>query len=272
MRSGDRLPHVRRLAGEAGLSLYAMSRALHALCEEGVLEARPRRGIRVLRAGGAQPSQEKQDRVLSRWEQVALVLGRRIRDSRGGADVNLIQPKAVRAEFGVSPATARRALESLVRTDILMPQGRGYVPRGNRGYGSMAVLIVSRAAGQNSSVQYESGVRSMLSELEARCARDGVPIEYAFLELRAGTVDSAAAAIRLRELKRSRGQVMAVLSTAGISGDTAVPVCDRLLAEHAALVLLDFSGAIDPRRLTLAARSPSLPPCSTSLATQSPAR
>jgi hypothetical protein len=106
---------------------------------------RARSGITVRESHReAHSAESSPGRFLPRWRQIALAVSRRIRSTAPRRGGDLILPKSLCAEFGVTYPTARKALDYLVEQAVVQPQGRGFVAVGSGGYGGLSVLYVSR--------------------------------------------------------------------------------------------------------------------------------
>ncbi len=251
---GARLRPVRELAVEAGVSHYTLSKALRELCREGVLGAKPRAGIVVKRSGVGPGTVSVRDedslRTRARWEQIALVLSRRIRSLGSNPPVGQVLPKEVCVEFGVSYQTARKAIDSLVEQDILVPYSRGYVAVGSQSYGNMGVLCTTRTAREYSTVDEGRVTRVFANQFERVCALERVPLEYAFLGYDEHGVTGAQQAVaRLRELARHRPRVMALVQAPGLSPADVAQVCAMSQSVKVPVVVVDFGNQTSPADL-----------------------
>lgn len=249
---GGRLPSVKSLAAEAGVSTYTLGRALGLLRSDGLLDVRQRSGItvRAAPAVAARATDDIRDRHLPRWQQVARVLSRRIRRTRTTSRRDPLLSKAVCVEFGVSYPTARKALDDLVDRHVLQPFGRGFIPVGAEGYGGLAVLCVTRRHADFEPTSYWQPPTMFSAQFEQVCSIEGVPFEYAFVGYRESTFTGSADAGRaLHQLARRRTQAMAMVSSAGISDDALVELCEHLQRARAPVAVVNFEPDNVARRL-----------------------
>ena len=247
--AGTRLATVKALAAEAGVSHYTLSKALAILAREGVLSVRARSGITVREAHReAHSAESSPGRFLPRWRQIALAVSRRIRSTAPRRGGDLILPKSLCAEFGVTYPTARKALDYLVEQAVVQPQGRGFVAVGSGGYGGLSVLYVSRRWREFETTAQWRTSHVFAREFERTCSVEGVPFEYGFVGWKADGVKGAAhAGTQLRNMARQRMCCMAVVPTAGIDPEGVVSLCDSLSSARVPIVPIVFQP--EPQRL-----------------------
>ncbi|MBD3240769.1 MAG: GntR family transcriptional regulator, partial [Chitinivibrionales bacterium] len=248
---GARLPSVRELAAEAGVSHFTLSKALRILCREGVVDARPRAGI-VVRSPARSPERvvEEHTRLAARWEQIALVLGRRLRSTGANPLRGQILPKQVCIEFGVSYQTARKAIDHLVANNILVPYSRGFVAVGTQGYGGMSVLCTTRSSRVYGTVDEERITRVFSNQFERVCAQERVPLEYVFLTYdENGIAGIDEAGMRLRQVARRRPRTLALVQTAGLDQTAVSRLCTLFQSARVPVAVVDFGNGLDLSKL-----------------------
>lgn len=170
----SRLPTIRILASQAGVSRGTMQKAVLRLVEKGHLSARPGQGIWTVSEqgpdslGGAVP----QLRVGSGWERLRDTL----MDGIVGGDFSAGEPlppiAALCSRYGVCYRTMRRALQSLLSSGILCRHGRAYsvsqLPRNSRI--TSLVLIVGQAPGPHPALN-SARTADLFRVLETECSR-----------------------------------------------------------------------------------------------------
>lgn len=147
---GVRLPTIASLARSAGVAHRTMWKAVRGLVVEGVLEARPRSGIRIA-ARGAEPSAPPpaQPGRSHAWERVRVALEHDL--ARGRFLPGMALPPIVQLcrDYGAYYTTMRRALLSLVDDSLLETSGRGYRVRPLRaGTRRPALVFIAHVPGE----------------------------------------------------------------------------------------------------------------------------
>lgn len=181
--AGSRLPAVKALALQAGVSHRQMLKAVQDAVRDGLLVSR--RGAGTVVAGGGAPDRPLRrtsgSEKLLKWEQMALDLGRKAQERAGLGLRVMLLPKSVCVEYGVSFPTARKALRALVREGVLRVQGRGYVSAAERFDPGVGVVAVLAGRQEFHTVGTRGHVQSYVDELERLCSRDALPLRYADL-------------------------------------------------------------------------------------------
>jgi len=249
---GTRLAPVKALAQEAGVSHYALCRAAGLLKCEGALDVRPRSGIVVRRPApeGERAMPGPASGLMAKWEQTALVLGRRVSGSAEWSEGGLILPKALCAEFHLSYPTARKALDHLVAGGMLQPRGRGFVAAGSAGYAGLSVLYLTRHSLDTSTTAQWMSPREFARQLEQTCSAASVPLEYAFLEwTRRGVTGGEEAGVRLAQMAKRCPKAMAVVNGAAMQPEAVVGLCELLQRARTPVAVVLFNPLLDPGRL-----------------------
>lgn len=118
LRPGDRVPSTRQLAKDWGVALATATKALAMLCQEGVLQARPRAGTVVAPAPNTTPTDRRPrttDGELSRERIVRAAI--EIADAEG---LNALSMRGVAAKLGVATMSTYRYVASKDDLVVLM--------------------------------------------------------------------------------------------------------------------------------------------------------
>jgi DNA-binding LacI/PurR family transcriptional regulator/DNA-binding transcriptional regulator YhcF (GntR family) len=130
----ERLPPVALLASDAGVSSVTLSKAVSRLVHQGVLTARQKSGIHLIgtaiNAGFELSSAMAVGRHRRRpaWESVHGRIGKDLLSGRFGSSGALPPLKELCDYYGTTYPTLKRALETLVADNRLVPFKRGYRP------------------------------------------------------------------------------------------------------------------------------------------------
>jgi DNA-binding LacI/PurR family transcriptional regulator/DNA-binding transcriptional regulator YhcF (GntR family) len=139
----DRVPSLRRLAHDAGVSLVTMWKALQRAKVEHGLDARPGRGIRFARrepdtgsVGGSHPG--------PKWQRCYHRLLADVNAGAHGSAGLLPGARQLSQQHGVSYRTMRKALEKLAADGVLEAARRGYELRARAGGSGNTVVLITR--------------------------------------------------------------------------------------------------------------------------------
>lgn len=132
-RPGARLPTVFELARACGVASDTMRRAVGVLVDKGVLQARQRDGIRVMRGATALLADAIPRDVESgpglAHEHIASCIRSDIQQGGFPPGEQLPTSKQLLQRYASSYGTVRKALEKLLAAGVLERAGRGYRPR-----------------------------------------------------------------------------------------------------------------------------------------------
>jgi DNA-binding LacI/PurR family transcriptional regulator/DNA-binding GntR family transcriptional regulator len=177
---GVALPPVRRLCRDAGVSYVTMWKAVARLRREGVLSGQARHRPMVPAVGAADGKPTRASAAVgagATWAKVSQTLRAQILGGQPHPGEVLPLSKELCRVFGVGPATMRRALHELCRTESVAPYGRGY-----RVSPLAASLTASRVALLLSATP--SGYLALgeldteyVRVIESECARAGVTLD-----------------------------------------------------------------------------------------------
>lgn len=200
---GMPLPSLAALARGAGVSPASMWKAVAILKRAGTLYAV--RGGRIRKVTGDAASRNSGVREPGSQEPIESVKWRKVLGTLAGdlASGRLSSPlppmNRLRARYGISLPTMRKALRALQSRGVLEPEGRTLriVPLRYRGRSPYASITLVAAAGAKG----EFGVfsdhgRSFLEALEGECSQAGVNLEV--LTLESGRFPAAMKALRRR--------------------------------------------------------------------------
>ncbi|MBD3244177.1 MAG: GntR family transcriptional regulator [Chitinivibrionales bacterium] len=217
---GERLPGLRRLCGDAGVSLVTMHKAVAVLEREGLVRAVRGRGIEVVGVN-AVPESVIQPDSGPKWRRLCDTLERDIRRGVYPPDSLLPSPKALRLELGVCHETLARALGRLVSAGVLQRHKRTYrvCTLGRVRRGSTVLLILQ---GEGNGVPGEPTARTQenLRSLEQQCSRLGLTLSLLVYHNASRTLRSSEGAEVSIRAQCAEGAVLgALLWTIGIGPD-----------------------------------------------------
>lgn len=163
--ASPRLPTVKALAADAGVAGATMWKAVRRLCDEGILQASPRSGIRVLRSDVDMPDTEPSPLPMGRkWQRLCGTIERDVLNGVYPPGSELPAGKALCHRYGVCFQTMRKALLWLVDRGILTADRKRYVvPRVDTARSQATVAFVSWVVGTE-----------VLSTLDSECSKAGV--------------------------------------------------------------------------------------------------
>jgi DNA-binding LacI/PurR family transcriptional regulator/DNA-binding transcriptional regulator YhcF (GntR family) len=231
-RGQTRLAPIAELALQAKVAPATMWQAVRALCQSGILEARPRRGINAVAVSHIGPAAEPLPQARpagQRWERVRDGIGADI--VRGGfaaADV-LPRAKQLMQRYGVCYQTLRKALLDLERERVIVPAGRGFRVAGLARRSAPATILL---------VEWVSGTE-VLSALESECSRLGVRLQAVRFLPRAQLFDALA---RARHGRGSEAVIGFLLAITGGSPEQYREVLSAIVPTERPIAVLDQSG------------------------------
>ncbi|MBD3239721.1 MAG: GntR family transcriptional regulator, partial [Chitinivibrionales bacterium] len=169
-----RLPTVADLAQRAGVGLVAMSRAVRRLAAEGLIEARPGKGITLPPTREA--TQFPRTRA-ARWEEASEALADAILRGEFAPGSQLPSVKELTARFGVSYPSLRAALRSLAQRRVIVRHRRGYrvADLVGRRAGSTIGLIAGGISPRDFVVHFPRSAQ-VLRTIEEQCMRSNVAL------------------------------------------------------------------------------------------------
>ncbi|MBD3241918.1 MAG: GntR family transcriptional regulator [Chitinivibrionales bacterium] len=185
-RGDTRLPGIRAMATEAGVSTATMGRAVRQLAARGVITVVPKSGIRLVDIGRSTAPEPPQSFGHRRHRFHAVLA--RVKDDilRGNLDVQPRFPtmKEFCHTYGVCRQTAARMLEALVADDVLEATGRSYALAGQlpAGMKPLTVVYICRAhRGQHMVSVSGMNMAERLQTLEARIGLRGLRLEVCYI-------------------------------------------------------------------------------------------
>jgi len=242
-----RLQSVAKLARRAGVAYVTMWKQVAALARDGVLEARPRRGIRVigsvvpLPASVPPPSPAPRR---TRWQELRSRIASDILAGVYAPGDSLPLPKALRQTFGVSHRTLRKALGALAAVGCLSAYKRTYRVPPLSGSPAGRVVLVGR--GDRSGglhLFYAQRNQDFFYTLEQECSRGGVKLDlYPYEEGRRQLYDGSGRAIPIDSLGRL-SMLGALFYTTGISDPSLQALVEPIAARGRPLAALDESSS-----------------------------
>jgi DNA-binding LacI/PurR family transcriptional regulator/DNA-binding transcriptional regulator YhcF (GntR family) len=180
----SRLPPVRVLACQAGVSYVTMVRAVRRLVGEGRLVAVQGRGTVVAGAqapgagpaAGERPTRGKVGRPAF-WQALAVQVSGDLVEGRFGTGSDLPSLKELARVYHVNHRTLSRALTRLGERGQLVRCGRSYrVPALHSGRGQGCVVLVARGSEAGRQVLFDERTADRLRQLENQCHRAGVAL------------------------------------------------------------------------------------------------
>lgn len=176
-----RLPPIRRLASEAGVSYVSMWKAVRQLADEGRLVTNHRTGVRV---AAPAPTSDRADRqavihppARTKWQRVRTRIEADILNGVHTPGTALPPPKELSRLYGACHATLRRALDQLVDEHWLTPNRRTY-----RVSSAMSprlpgtVVLLARGSSDGRPALPTNRSQDHFRALESECARNGVAL------------------------------------------------------------------------------------------------
>ncbi|MBD3239533.1 MAG: GntR family transcriptional regulator [Chitinivibrionales bacterium] len=177
-----RLPPIRQLASEAGVSYVSMWKAVRALAERGRLVTNHRTGVRLPLPSqppeqSPRPLSEERRSPRTKWERVCRRLQADILNGVYAPGAIFPAPKELSRQYGVCHATLRKALDRLVDERWLQVNRRGYrVPSSEAPRHHGAIALVARGSSDGRPSLPTNRSQDHLRALESECARNGVAL------------------------------------------------------------------------------------------------
>lgn len=245
--AGERLPGLRSLCREAGVSLVTMHKAAAVLQREGVVRVVQGRGIEAV-ADGVPPVPGATPDSRPRWRRVCDELESAVRRGIYPPGSLLPSPKTLRLEHGVCHETLVRALGRLVSAGIVQRYKRTYrvSPLRSVQHGATVVLVLpGRPTGVPGSPT--SRTQENMRSLEQQCARMGLGLSVLVYHSGSATLHlSDGTETTLREYCRS-GTVLGVLLWAiGIGPHNVRRMLLELNGAGLPVAVLDENGSYRP--------------------------
>ncbi len=184
-RHERRLPGLRELSARYGVAYVTMSKAVRALCREGVLETVRGRGTYIRPADtrpahAASPAQSPTP-AGSTWTRVRASIERDLLRQVYPPDSPLPPSKELSRAYGVSRRTLRKALSSLAAEGLLLPYGGGYRAANlsvREGHGTIVVV----ARGATSLNRLSTRAQELFRIVQSECSKLNVRLRIAFYE------------------------------------------------------------------------------------------
>jgi DNA-binding transcriptional regulator YhcF (GntR family) len=253
-RTGSaRLPPIRRLAGQTGLSATVTWRAVTSLRREGVLLTRRGGWIEIAgvrRAGDeARPAQDAAARG-PKWARLSRSIAEEILHGRIAAGSVLPGPKELAERHGVSYRTLRKAVDALVQSGVLTAYRRGFrVPFAGGGLEhNGSLVVIARGSPDAGPVAVGPRTVEIFHLLENECARARVALEFVPYDYVNGRVHPTPRSRALLAGRSAAGQPLGFVVFCNVQNpDSALP--DNLLSLaplltpfNAPIVLLSETG------------------------------
>lgn len=177
-----RFPTLKQLAGQAGVGYNTMWKVVRRLADQGVLDVRPRRGIRLGNPDALTPHHRARTSLsgLSRRSSVALRVEHDIAAGEYSlGDVLPIQ-KQLQDRYGVNYRTLRAALADLVEARVLEKERCRYRVRPfSPGVSGGTIVLVTRTMEGGDLSDITPRTAGHLHDLESVCAQRGIELTVA---------------------------------------------------------------------------------------------
>ena len=160
----ERLPPIARLAAEAGVAQTTMWKAVRQLCDQGTLQAGPRRGTRI---AGAVPEPQPPEPTAptgQKWQRLCASVEADIANGVYPPGARLPSGQQLMEHYGVCFQTLKKSLLWLVGQGVLASRKKGYVvPQVDMVRNRATILFVSWVVGSE-----------VLGALDSECSRAGI--------------------------------------------------------------------------------------------------
>jgi len=225
-RADLRLPNVKTLASQAGVSPKTMWKALRALGGRGVLTVIPGGGTFVAPGKGEQldrrlfdlPVRDRPERV-PRSEQVRRAISEDLLTGRHAPGAMLPPYKELQQIYGACYMTLRTALSSLASERRIEPHGKGFRVRQYAVYRGRPVIahIYSRFLGEARGMVHATPFSAQYwHEIEKLRVQHGIEIELVHHDAALGHGPTAEISPRLAERYRDRSLLGCMIATLGL--------------------------------------------------------
>lgn len=253
--SDAHLPSVAELARKAGVAYVTMWKAVDMLRNEGVLEARPRRGIVVLDRGRPLPAPtgiEDAPAVRGhKWKSVRARLHADVLRGLYPPGTALPSRKELCTAQGVCGATLSKALSNLVRDGVLRRQGTRFVAASGSVPGrSNQVLLVACGHADGTLLLPHVRTADYLRSLEQTCALRGVSVTTLTYDRDQGRMHNPRAVTRLLADDSFTSRLLGVMIwQAGIDRHNWTDVVLQFAPLGLPMALFDETGEVTVPRL-----------------------
>jgi DNA-binding transcriptional regulator YhcF (GntR family) len=184
-RGRPKLPSVKRLAADAGISYVTMWKALRKLRDQAVVEMRPGKGSWLTSSGGkirlAPPLSGDQPAALQqKWRQLANAVQQDVLSGAYPPGTLLPTAKELMSRYGICHPTLRKALSALVDKGCIRRHGRSYrTPLLSSAHARARVVLMARGdeRARGDVLHLRPRVDGHLRALEQECSRAGLGLE-----------------------------------------------------------------------------------------------
>ncbi len=259
---GERLPPVSVLAADCGVSYVTMWKALDQLRREGLLQARPRRGIVVV----GQPRSFSPDRSApaaraeaspavraagQKWQVVAARFRRDLLSGFHAPAAALPSAKELMARYGVCRATLAKVLRALTDEGVLRQQRSRHFPATAPAQRARSTVLLV-ASGEPDGTLHLPHPRTpeYLRALEYICSVRNVALSMLPFDAARGRLHDTGTIHRFRTDLTQRGAVLGVLVwQAGIDVTDWTDVVRQFVPLGKPMALLDETGELPVPRI-----------------------
>lgn len=235
----QRLPGVRAIAREAGVSPKSAWKAVRALREKGAVAVIPGGGVflapsspgTALDPAVFEPTPSRNPPRVSRAEQVRRTIARDILTGRLPPGSMLPTYKELTQQYGTSYVTMRTALQQLVEEHRLEPSKRGFrVFQVSARSGRPAVVFVGRLGGTSSLVRATPMAPTLWATIEQERMRLDIDVDLVEFDTAFGFGPASHAGASVQEMVRRKPVLGFLMSTLGLRGNDLERGCERLAA------------------------------------------
>jgi DNA-binding GntR family transcriptional regulator len=174
-RRQHRLPPIRDMARDAGVSHGIMNNAVARLAEEGSLLVSRSRGVTIAQQDRPESTAAPSGR---RWQRLRRQIQADLAAGRFGFNVSLPQSKQLQHRYGISPLTLRRALRSMVADGVIESHARGYRPCLHASSSSQnRIALFTRGTVAGTLEDFTNRVHNSVRFLEQECLAHGLLLQ-----------------------------------------------------------------------------------------------